>query len=177
LVRLESVGDPLVDFYAVGLPAPQGSHSAVLIHGKPRVIVGGTPKARREHKEWREAVRLAAVEWREAHPSIPPLDEPVSLYLKIWLPSPAGDPYRTRVAVKPDWDKLSRSVCDSLTDSGLIVDDGRIWAANVKCVYARPGSPTGCRVSLWPRGDEELADREILKATARVERTGQTALL
>jgi Holliday junction resolvase RusA-like endonuclease len=177
LGAVEPGDDPLVDFYATGLPAPQGSHSAVLINGKPQVIVGGTKKARREHRQWREAVRLAAVAWREAHPEVPPLDEPVSLFLKFWLPGPESDRYRTRVAVKPDWDKLSRSVCDSLTDSGVIVDDGRIWAANVQCVYARPGASTGCRVSLWPRGAAELADREILKATARVERTGQTALL
>ncbi len=160
-----------IELFVHGLPAPQGSHRAILDRrGHPQITDGGTPKTRREHRQWRKAVTAAARAWREAQPEWEPLDEPLSLRVMFVLPLPETDPYRTRHAVSPDTDKLVRSVFDSLTDSGVIVDDSRFFAIHASALYARPGEAVGARLRITRFGAAERADRERLKEEARAAR-------
>lgn len=150
-----------------GLPAPQGSHKAILVRGHATLVNGGTATSRREHRQWRQAVTDVARAWVDQQPGWEPLDEPLRLRVLFVLPSPASDRYRTRHAVSPDVDKLVRSVFDSLTDSTLILDDSRFFGVNATAMWARPDEALGARLRITRHGAEELADRERLKLEAR----------
>lgn len=162
-----------IEFFVVGLPAPQGSHQAILDKaGRPQLVDGGSKKTRREHRRWRKAVAQVARAWLEEHPTpnLGPLDEPLEIRLMFLLPLPESDRYRSRHAVSPDLDKLCRSTLDSLTDAELVADDSRFFAIRADKSYARPGEACGCRIRIVRRGHEERADRELLKAAARAAR-------
>ena len=160
-----------IELWVHGLPAPQGSHKAVMDRrGHPKLVDGGTPKTRREHRQWRQAVTAEALKWLELRPGWEPLDEPLKIRLLFVMPAPATDKYRTRHAVSPDVDKLVRAVLDSLTVSGLILDDSRFFAVDAQSMYARRGEALGARLRITRHGWEEQADRERLKLEAREER-------
>lgn len=46
----------MIELEVVGIPAPQGSKSAVLIGGKARLIEGSSTTGREKHKSWRQGV-------------------------------------------------------------------------------------------------------------------------
>lgn len=118
-----------ISFEVVGLPAPQGSKSAILVAGKAQMIEGkGTP-GRRRHKNWRTAVAEAA---RDVATGLDgPLDGPLHLTISFRFPMPANRPKRFRLlghcwkASAPDLDKCIRSTGDALKEGGLVVDDAR----------------------------------------------------
>lgn len=157
----------MIELFVHGLPAPQGSKRAIVINKRAVLIDGSSDVGKKALKEWRDAVKAAAEEHLYQNHPMDSLDEPLEIAFTFFLPLPEGDPFRTRHAVRPDWDKLSRSTCDALTDSKLIVDDARIYKATVKCYYARIGDSTGAIIRIWPRGAEELAEREELKQEAK----------
>lgn len=156
-----------IELWVHGVPAPQGSHKAIMVRGHAALVNGGTATSRREHRQWRQAVSDAARAWCAERPGWEPLDEPIRLRVMFVVESPASDPYRSRHAVSPDVDKLIRSVFDSLTDSGLILDDSRFFGVNATAMYARQGEALGARLRITRHGHEELADRERLKQEAR----------
>jgi Holliday junction resolvase RusA-like endonuclease len=165
----------MIELWVVGKPRPQGSFRAVMIGDRPQLIPDGSTESKREHKEWRAAVTAAAKQYLVDNPT-EPLDEPLRVFITLWMPLPESDPYRVRHATTPDWDKLARSTCDSLTDSGLICNDSRIFDGRVTSYYARPDELTGARIRIWPCGAQEAEDREALKLAARQERSPQLAL-
>lgn len=114
-----------------GEPASQGSHS--VING--RIVQVNSSK----HKKWRNAVVFAALDligddWT-------PIDEPVELTVIFYLPRPKSVLNRSFPAVMPDLDKLVRAVGDSLTNSGIIIDDSRIITITAKKLYADDRGP------------------------------------
>lgn len=111
-------------FRVEGKPIPQGSKQA-FIRGSRAVVVDVKP---RELMRWRKAVTDVA---RSMWAGQPPIDSPVWLQLAFIVERP-GKPKFETPAVKPDWDKLSRSVCDSLTDAGVYVDDSRVIRTQVE---------------------------------------------
>jgi len=52
-----------VTFEILGLPAPQGSKSAVIRGDKPHLIEGASRASRERHVNWRSAVAEAARDW------------------------------------------------------------------------------------------------------------------
>lgn len=123
----------LAAFEVLGLPAPQGSHTAVSRGDRAIVIEGGSDAGRAKHRAWREAVAWTARDIAEPEPH----DGPLSLDIEFRLPMPKSRPKRAREsgmvphAVRPDLDKLVRSTLDGLTDGGLIADDARVFHLNV----------------------------------------------
>jgi len=120
-----------VTFEVDGLPAPQGSKTAVTNGGRARVIEGGSKTGRKAHADWRLAVHQAAADAITADIDAP-LDGPLEVWMTFRFPMP---PSRSAVVKrtgwawkdkKPDLDKLARSTCDSLTTSGLVRDDSKI---------------------------------------------------
>jgi Holliday junction resolvase RusA-like endonuclease len=120
-----------ITFEVEGLPAPQGSHTAISRGGKPALIPAGTSTSRKAFAVWRQAVTDAA---RDAITGEidGPLDGPLEVWITFRFPIPAsrarsvhdsGWGWKT---TKPDIDKLARAACDSLTAAGLIQDDARI---------------------------------------------------
>jgi Holliday junction resolvase RusA-like endonuclease len=114
-----------VSLSVVGDPASQGSHA--IMHG--RIVQVNSKK----HKAWRNAITQTAVatlpaDWQ-------PIDEPCELIVNFYLPKPASVK-RSLPTVSPDLDKLIRAVGDSLTDSGVVVDDSRIVRISARKLYA-----------------------------------------
>jgi crossover junction endodeoxyribonuclease RusA len=116
----------LAAFEIIGLPAPQGSKS-VMPGG--RLIEGSSKTGRAKHKSWRAAVAEASRELAEDEPH----DGALSLQVTFRLPMPASRPKRIQIvgewpkSTKPDLDKLIRTLCDGMTEGGLIRDDSRIY--------------------------------------------------
>lgn len=126
-----------LSFDVIGIPSPQGSHSAITRGGKPALIPAGTATSRAAHRDWRTAVAQAA---RDNAPEDGPLDHPVSIWITFRFPLPAS---RSAVvkrtgwawkATKPDIDKLARSTCDGLVAGGLLRDDSRITELHLQKV-------------------------------------------
>ena len=118
----------MITFTVLGVPAPQGSHTAVNRGDRAIVIEGGSKVGREKHKAWREAVAWAA---REHAPS-EPLDGALKVAVAFRMPMPASRPAASRQmgygwhSVKPDLDKLVRSTLDGIADGGVIVGDSRV---------------------------------------------------
>jgi Holliday junction resolvase RusA-like endonuclease len=126
---------PTVQFEVLGVPAPQGSKTAIARNGRAHVIEGGSATGRAKQRSWRIAVAEAA---REAAAELEaPMDGPLHLAVEFRLPMPASRPKRMRElgmawhTTKPDLSKLIRATEDALTDAGLIRDDARICALRV----------------------------------------------
>jgi Holliday junction resolvase RusA-like endonuclease len=162
------VADPLIEPEQIvidvgGIPAPQGSMRAMLIKGKPVLVPGGSNANKKALKEWRGRIVYAVRDWLSHHHQ-EPLDEPLKIDLTFFMPMVESDRFRTRHATFPDKDKLTRAVFDALTDSGLVKDDSRFFDIHTRALYALPGNDTGCRITIWPCGWQEAADREVIKA-------------
>lgn len=120
-------------FKVLGVPAPQGSKSAVVRGGRAQLIEGGSTTGREKHRAWRGAVAWKA---REAAGPDAPIDEPIIVDVTFRLSMPKSRKAAERRAgfaahaVKPDIDKLLRSTFDGLVDGGLIADDSRIWCVS-----------------------------------------------
>lgn len=156
----------MIELHVIGIPAPQGSKTAMLIGGKPRVIEGSSTTGRAKHKSWREGVTMAARDWLAEHPQ-PPLTEPIRMAIDFIFPLPAGDPYRTRHTVKPDAGKCARTTEDALVVAGLLKDDSLIFDTRITKRYAHGKQATGAVICIWPCGEEESADRDRMKCDAK----------
>ena len=134
-----------VDLRILGVPAPQGSKTAL---PGGRLIEGGSATGRARHRAWRTAVAEAAAHAMTGRDR--PLDGPLQLVADFRMPRPAsarkGESWAWR---KPDIDKLLRSTLDGLTDGGLIVDDARIVYVSASKALADLSDPwTGAIIRL-----------------------------
>jgi Holliday junction resolvase RusA-like endonuclease len=119
-----------VSLSVTGDPASQGSHA--IMHG--RIVQVNSSK----HKAWRKAIVQEAIatlpdDWQ-------PIDEPCELIVNFYLPKPKTVD-RQMPSVAPDLDKLIRAVGDSLTDSGVVIDDSRIVRISARKLYAEGIQP------------------------------------
>lgn len=127
----------MIQFFAPGTPAPQGS--------KRHVGGGRMVESSKALPAWRDTVAWSA---RHAMGSRPTILEPVGVTVEFRFPMPKsarrtdremGKVPRPR---KPDVDKLSRAVLDALVDAGVIGDDSQVVAlvATKWDVTAYPGA-------------------------------------
>jgi Holliday junction resolvase RusA-like endonuclease len=119
-----------VSLSVTGDPASQGSHA--IMHG--RIVQVNSSK----HKAWRKAIVQEAIatlpdDWQ-------PIDEPCELIVNFYLPKPKTVD-RQLPSVSPDLDKLIRAVGDSMTDSGVVIDDSRIVRISARKLYAEGIQP------------------------------------
>ena len=114
-----------VSLSVVGNPASQGSHAIM----QGRIVQVNSKK----HKAWRNAITQTALATLPADWG--PIDEPCELIVNFYMPKPASVK-RSLPTVSPDLDKLIRAVGDSLTDSGVVVDDSRIVRISARKLYA-----------------------------------------
>lgn len=137
---------PGIEVFVPGRPAPQGSKR---YFGPGRVVEMSKYVA-----GWREDIRTTlSAEWG----ALPPLTGAIYLRLQFALPRPASTPKRrTPPAIKrPDWDKLSRAVCDAITSAGVYRDDSQVVEAWVSKRIAELDEQTGCLIRLWEIADEQ----------------------
>jgi len=138
-------------FEVIGLPAPQGSKSAVTIGGEARIIEGKTDGQRAKHKAWRIAVAQAAKDLTtHEDPTIraEQFTGPTLLSVTFLMPRPKSRTKRHHGwhVVAPDLDKLLRSTLDGLTDGGLLADDKIV--CTIAAAKAETTGWTGAMVTL-----------------------------
>lgn len=140
----------------LGVPAPQGSKTAVQRGGRAILIEGSSTTGRQAHRAWREAVAWQAKAHVLEHGHFG--DGPAAVTVTFHMPKPKSKPKKARwISVKPDLDKLARSTLDGLADGGLLAHgDSRVAVLNVCKVYARPGEPTGARVTVCELDDARV---------------------
>lgn len=120
-----------VQFWAAGIPQPQGSKSVHMLGGKP---VMRDANSHRLHAWRREVAGAAGVAWLGE-----PLREPVRVSLRFVFPRPAGAPRSRRwPSVRPDLDKLVRAVLDALTGV-VLADDALVVSLQAHKVYLGTG--------------------------------------
>lgn len=115
----------MIEVIVYGSPAPQGSKKFV---GTTKTGRGLMVESSKKVKPWRQDVKLAAQQAREAYALQAPMDGPLSVSMVFTMPKPASAPKtrRTWPDKKPDVSKLARSTEDALSDAGLWVDDARV---------------------------------------------------
>lgn len=130
-----------------GEPIPQGSKSG-FVRGGRVVLVEGKGKGTLRHKAWRAKVALEAKSWADEN-----LDEPwncaCEARLVFYMTRPASKPkWKLYADVKPDLDKLCRSVFDSITKI-IVFDDSRIVSVVAEKRYAIGREP-GVEIEIQP---------------------------
>ena len=76
-----------------------------------------------------------------------PIDAPVSVYMDFYLPKPKRPRYDVP-AVKPDVDKLARSILDALEAAGILTNDSRVTHLKAIKHYASDVTPPGADISI-----------------------------
>jgi Holliday junction resolvase RusA-like endonuclease len=131
-------------FEAVGDPVPQGSTRAFMVGGRP--IVTHTKGVKLN--EWREVIGWAARDAvKEVH------EGPMTVEAVFWFLRPPSVSVKKRphMTVKPDIDKVSRSLLDALT--GIVFrDDCQVVKLDVAKRYCnedvkQPGVTVTVRVT------------------------------
>lgn len=127
-----------VSFTVYGKPEPQGSTRAFIPKGWTRPVITSTNKAL---KPYRQQVASVALEFcqKQLNRLIPfGKHERVEMELTFYFLRPPSVPKkRTGHVVKPDIDKLIRSVSDSLT--GIVYqDDAQVAAVSAMKLYGSP---------------------------------------
>lgn len=144
----------ITSFFVEGEPRPQGSKTPVR-RGNKIILIEGTGKAPQLHKAWRAAVASAARR-AAAEDGVQEIDYAVRVELQFVIPRPKSKHKRIKaVTVKPDIDKLSRSVLDGMTSSqkepGLLLkDDSVVVEIEASKYYPEKDSdtPTGVHVKV-----------------------------
>lgn len=137
----------MIELVVLGVPAPQGSKSAVVRGGRAVLIEGASTAGREKHRAWREAVAWQARTAAQHGPVFE--DVPVTIKAVFVLPKPKSRPNKTRWADrKPDLDKVIRATLDGLSDGGLIGNDSRVVRVEAEKRYQEPGQATGAVITV-----------------------------
>lgn len=121
----------MLTFVVYGVPAPQGSTKAFIPKGWKRPIITHDSA---KTKPWRQAIVDAALAQLDGHP---PIEDPVHLTVRFYLPRPKSAPKRVVwPAKRPDLDKLVRAVCDALTAAGIWRDDSQVVTLTASKAFA-----------------------------------------
>ncbi len=135
----------VADFYARGIPKPQGSKRAFVVNNRAVMTESGGAK----HRDWRATVNHAAAARMGDEP---PIAGPLRVRLIFFLPRPKSHPKtrRTWPVARPDVDKLARSVADSCTHVVWFDDSQIVWleARKVWAGIDEPGG-AGVRITVW----------------------------
>lgn len=118
-----------MSIFVEGVPQPQGSKTGFVAGGRA-VVVDKNPKLL---KPWRQLVAGMVANERVL---MEPEDGPIVVHLEFRFVRPASVPRAKREwpSVRPDVDKLARSVLDSLKTGGVYKDDSQVvdlWATKV----------------------------------------------
>jgi crossover junction endodeoxyribonuclease RusA len=132
----------------LGVAIPQGSKNARVAHGKAIMY-----EANKRLAPWRADI-IRAAEARARLCDWIMLNGPVEVRIDFYLPRPKSVPEAARrwPCVKPDADKLTRAVFDSLTIARIIADDARIVHHDVWKHYAR--ATAGARIRVAAMSDQ-----------------------
>ena len=112
----------LLHWFVEGTPIPQGSKTAMVVNGRAVMF-----EANKKHKAWRDHVKATVGSLKT------PTTNPVRVELMFTFERPKTVK-REHMSVKPDIDKLSRSVLDAIT-GGIVKDDSQVIILNARKEY------------------------------------------
>jgi Holliday junction resolvase RusA-like endonuclease len=112
----------LLHWFVEGVPVPQGSKTAMVVNGRAVMF-----EANKKHKAWRQHVSATIPAMTE------PSTKPVRVELMFYFNKPKTVK-REYMSVKPDVDKLSRSILDCLSGR-VIKDDSQVIILNARKEY------------------------------------------
>lgn len=125
-----------LEFVAYGKSQPQGSASAFYVESLGRAVVTSANPA---NKRWRRDVAYSALDAMRGTglaPPIVPKGQEARLVVSFYLPRPKYlKNTRPPNLVKPDLDKLVRSICDALKGVGWH-DDSQVTKIEAAKYYA-----------------------------------------
>lgn len=129
-----------------GVPVPQGSKSAT-VRGGRAVMFDANSKLR----GWRQTVTLA-VRNKMAETRFMPFapDDAIQVIVKFYFERPKSSK-RQHMTVKPDVDKLSRSILDSLADAGMFPGDQQVDYLIAEKIYCAPYEKPGVFIFITKR--------------------------
>lgn len=116
-------------FEVFGTAIPQGSKTASVINGKA-ILREANPK----HKAWRKTVTDALLVQRQQS-GYQTFECPVLVVVSFYLPRPKTVT-REFPSVKPDLDKLCRSLFDSCSDAGVWLGDQQVVSLHANKQYS-----------------------------------------
>lgn len=128
----------MLQVFVPGIPQPQGSKNAFQ-RGNKIVLV----EANKNLPAWR---KLVTEKLEAENASCEPLEGAVCLEVVFFMPRPKSVK-RPYPSVKPDLDKLIRSINDSATDAGVIKDDSQVIEIVAFKVYEDTELPTGALIT------------------------------
>lgn len=130
-------------FFVAGEPRPQGSKTPVRMGNRIRLIES-SGSSTKKHADWRKTLKETAIGvWKK-----PPIDGPCSIKLEFYLPRPKARTKERYSSVKPDIDKLCRSVLDGLSDADVLRNDSRVSQLNATKYYANDPSEIGVWIEI-----------------------------
>jgi Holliday junction resolvase RusA-like endonuclease len=145
-------------------PVPKGSMRGFVVKGRAVITDSRSAELRLWERRIREAASLEL-----AHRSLTMLrEQPCEVHLVLWLVRPRGDfradgilrpRARSSPWVKPDIDKLQRTVFDALT-SCVIDDDSRIVRVVGEKRYVESASQAGIAVRVIARAATVIEEWE-----------------
>lgn len=145
-------------FFAGGLPVSQGSKriGRNRATGEPILIDDNPAKL----KAWRSYVTMKARQAAAAAVFLK-LEGPVRVSLRFTFQRPKShygtgrnkatlkDSAPAYMLTKPDVDKLTRAILDSLTDAKAYRDDSQVVVLEVVKSYAEPNEQPGATITVW----------------------------
>lgn len=136
-----------MSFFAVGIPAPQGS--------KRHVGHGVMVESSKAVGPWREAVAAQARQHHDGQPVTScrvglgfALPTPKYIRQDMARPLERQKLYPWLHTKKPDIDKLVRSTLDALVIAGVLSDDAVVHSLTATKSYVSPGGATGCHIEV-----------------------------
>lgn len=142
-----------LDFFAPGIPRPQGSKRYV---GNGRFV-----EASKDLKPWRASIANVVFSEQVRSGDTSSFSEAVVVSAVFFMPRPKSVK-RVWPTVVPDVDKLQRALGDALSvDSNILEDDSLIVAWDAKKVYADSLDQCGVQVSIRLATD---ADFPVIKS-------------
>jgi len=141
--------EPLT-FFVGGTPIPQGSKTAIRHGTRARLI-----EANKKLKPWRNTLQTALA----AQAAGRRIEGPFTADLNFLFTPPQRPRFKAQDgssvhAVKPDVDKLTRAVLDSLTNANIIDDDARCTTIIATKNYTDKLHPNpGVRIIITPPND------------------------
>lgn len=146
----------VLEFDAIGVPAPQGSKRIGRNRRGQPIILDDNDVAK---TRWRMQVHAAAsLALRDAGIDTAPAGVPVLVSIVFRFARPIGHSGTGRnagvlkswaptlVTTKPDVDKLTRAVLDSLTTAGVMADDNQAQLGRCLKRYCDPGDPPSATI-------------------------------
>ena len=122
----------VIAFFVEGLPQTKGSAKGFVGKskktGKPRAFITNDNT---KNKSWAKYVASQA----RLHARSVPMDGPVYLELSFFLPRPKHPKHPVFPIVRPDLDKMTRSIQDALKVGGVYTDDSRVCVSLQRKLY------------------------------------------